>query len=39
MNMLIRTTQRVLPTLLALVWETTPNAASALVLLIERLEG
>ena len=39
MNRFIRTTQRVLPSLLALVWETAPDAASAPVILIERLEG
>jgi hypothetical protein len=39
MNKLIRTTQRVLPTLLALAWETAPTPAAAPLILIERLEG
>jgi hypothetical protein len=39
MNKFIRTAQGVLPTLLALVWETAPGAASAPLILIERLEG
>jgi len=39
MNKFIRTTQRVLSTLLVLVWGTAPNAASAPLILIERVEG